>query len=128
MRIESQADVCLVLEGTYPYVSGGVSMWTHHLIQAQSHLTFRLVCLVPERAELTLRYELPRNVISTTNIRVGSLPAGDRQPGGRKLRGSKALCERLQGPLLQLQAGGGLPEVAAIFGELLRFGPRLGRR
>ena len=25
----SAADVCLVLEGTYPYVSGGVSSWVH---------------------------------------------------------------------------------------------------
>ena len=25
------ADVCLVLEGTYPYVSGGVSAWVHDL-------------------------------------------------------------------------------------------------
>ena len=26
------ADVCLVLEGTYPYVKGGVSTWVHDLI------------------------------------------------------------------------------------------------
>ena len=26
------ADVCLVVEGTYPYVAGGVSSWLHALI------------------------------------------------------------------------------------------------
>ena len=46
------ADVCLVLEGTYPYVEGGVSSWTHELINRQSHLTFHLVCLLPKDADL----------------------------------------------------------------------------
>ena len=27
------ADVCLILEGTYPFVLGGVSSWVHDLIK-----------------------------------------------------------------------------------------------
>jgi polysaccharide biosynthesis protein PelF len=128
MRNQPQADVCLVLEGTYPYVSGGVSMWTHHLIQAQSHLSFELVCLVPERAELTRRYQVPPNVIGITNIPVGALSAGDRRLARTTPGATRALFERLERPLLQLQAGGGLAEVAAILHELSPFRPRLGRR
>jgi hypothetical protein len=30
----------MVLEGTYPFISGGVSSWTHDLLKAQSHLRF----------------------------------------------------------------------------------------
>ena len=28
----SMFDVCLILEGTYPYIVGGVSNWTHALL------------------------------------------------------------------------------------------------
>ena len=118
-----QADVCLVLEGTYPYVAGGVSIWTHHLIGAQPHLSFELVCLAPEHAELKPRYEVPANVTGITNIRVGTLPPGERRP-----KGIKALCERIEASLVRLQAGGGLEEIASILRELLPFRPRLGRR
>src|SRR5262249_55052855 len=128
MKTEKQADVALILEGTYPYVAGGVSMWTHHLLQAHSDLSFELVCLVPERAELNLRYDVPANVAGITNIRVGVLPAGDRNPRGAKPGGIKALSERLEASLLRLQAGGGLAEVESILNELRPFAPRLGRR
>ena len=62
------ADVCLVLEGSYPYVTGGVSSWAHSLLLAQQDLTFHLVCLLPAHGDMDVRYELPGNVISLTNI------------------------------------------------------------
>ena len=37
------ADVCLVLEGTYPYVRGGVSTWVHDLIGSLPDLRFALL-------------------------------------------------------------------------------------
>ncbi|HCO91849.1 MAG TPA: hypothetical protein DIT40_12840, partial [Alphaproteobacteria bacterium] len=36
---EYDADVCLLLEGTYPYVTGGVSNWVHDVIGMQSDKT-----------------------------------------------------------------------------------------
>ena len=44
-RETQQADVCLLLEGTYPYISGGVSTWTHDLIRSHSDLKFALVSI-----------------------------------------------------------------------------------
>lgn len=38
-------DVCLILEGTYPYVIGGVSNWTHALLSGLPDLDFGLVHL-----------------------------------------------------------------------------------
>ena len=35
-------DICLVLEGTYPYVSGGVSTWVHQVINMFPDWTFSL--------------------------------------------------------------------------------------
>lgn len=76
--MRKHADVCLILEGTYPFVTGGVSNWTHELIEEQSHLTFHLCAIVPFDAELELKYRLPSNVLSLTTIRLAELPEGGK--------------------------------------------------
>ncbi len=65
MRSKNQpADICLVLEGTYPYVSGGVSTWVHQIISAFPDLTFALFYLGAQRDPgAKYKYELPANVI-----------------------------------------------------------------
>ena len=35
-------DVCLILEGTYPFVRGGVSSWVHNLILGLPQVRFTL--------------------------------------------------------------------------------------
>ena len=74
--MRKHADVCLILEGTYPFVTGGVSNWSHELIMEQNHLSFHLVAIVPHDAKLELKYKLPGNVASLTTIRLGELPEG----------------------------------------------------
>lgn len=55
-------DVCFILEGTYPYVTGGVSAWVHNLLQGLPELSFTGVSIVPTAKEAKeLRYELPPN-------------------------------------------------------------------
>ncbi|WP_291326941.1 GT4 family glycosyltransferase PelF [Desulfovibrio sp. UCD-KL4C] len=57
-------DVCLLLEGTYPFVSGGVSSWIHNLIKGMPELTFTAVCILAtskEKAEY--KYEVPDNFV-----------------------------------------------------------------
>ncbi len=69
-------DVCLILEGTNPYVTGGVSGWCHTLLQEQSHLSFHLCAIVPRDAELELKYQLPSNVVGLTTITLNDMPKG----------------------------------------------------
>ncbi len=55
-------DVCLILEGTYPFVSGGVSTWVHNLIRALPDIRFCGVSIFPTRKDTEeLKYELPEN-------------------------------------------------------------------
>lgn len=75
-RFGQKADICLILEGTYPYVTGGVSGWAHGLIREQSHVTFHLCAIVPSEATLELKYDLPPNVVGLTTIRLGVLESG----------------------------------------------------
>lgn len=58
-----RADVCLLLEGTYPYVRGGVSSWVHQIISGLPELSFSLVFIGSRRADYAdQKYELPGNV------------------------------------------------------------------
>ena len=60
---DAMVDVTFLLEGTYPFVRGGVSSWVHELITAMPELSFSLVYLGATPRDLaTMRYELPPNV------------------------------------------------------------------
>jgi len=59
-----KADIALLLEGTYPFVSGGVSSWVHQIIRAFPEWRFHLVFLGSRREDYAgMRYELPPNVV-----------------------------------------------------------------
>jgi glycosyltransferase involved in cell wall biosynthesis len=63
------ADVCLILEGTYPFVQGGVSSWVHHLIRGLPDLTFTLLHIgatALDRHEM--KYDLPPNVLDLQRV------------------------------------------------------------
>jgi glycosyltransferase involved in cell wall biosynthesis len=57
------ADIALLLEGTYPYIRGGVSSWVHQIITGLPDLTFALVFLGGAREHYgEPQYQLPDNV------------------------------------------------------------------
>ena len=58
------SDVCLLVEGAYPYVTGGVSNWLHALIGNLPDLTFSLVHIgARPDSQRKFLYELPSNVV-----------------------------------------------------------------
>jgi len=58
------ADVCLVVEGCYPFIAGGVSSWLDWLIRTQPQMTFAVVALTADDAPREMKYTLPDNVAS----------------------------------------------------------------
>ncbi len=57
-------DVCLLLEGTYPYVRGGVSSWVNRLLELHSDLTFALFFLGANQKSASKQfYKIPENVV-----------------------------------------------------------------
>lgn len=63
------ADVCLILEGTYPYVSGGVSTWVHQIINALPNLTFSIFFLgANKKTRGEKKYPIPKNVVSIDEV------------------------------------------------------------
>ena len=74
----------MILEGTYPYVSGGVSSWVHSLIQGLPDLTFTLMFLGSNReARTEMQYELPPNVVGLDEFFILDQGAGALDMGGR---------------------------------------------
>src|SRR5262249_20639659 len=65
----AMTDVGLVLEGTYPYVPGGVSAWVHELIRSLPERRFVIVHISPERGTYRKRrYRLPSNVEELSDL------------------------------------------------------------
>ena len=61
---DTHADVCLLLEGTYPYVRGGVSTWVKQLIEGMPELSFSIIFLGTQEDEYEEpAYELPDNLV-----------------------------------------------------------------
>ena len=62
-RAES-ADIGLLLEGTFPYVSGGVSSWVNQIIRGFPQYTFALIFIGSQREDYgEPKYALPDNVV-----------------------------------------------------------------
>jgi len=61
---DEEADVCLLLEGTFPFVRGGVSTWVKQIIEGLPELSFSIIFLgAAEKDFQTPAYEIPGNVI-----------------------------------------------------------------
>jgi glycosyltransferase involved in cell wall biosynthesis len=57
-------DVLMLLEGTYPYVSGGVSSWVHQIVRGFPELKFGAVFLGSRRSDYgEPRYQMPENFV-----------------------------------------------------------------
>jgi hypothetical protein len=62
-RAES-ADIALLLEGTFPYVRGGVSSWVNQMIRTFPQYTFACIFIGGREEDYgDLAYELPTNVV-----------------------------------------------------------------
>ena len=78
------ADICLLLEGTFPYVSGGVSSWVNQIIRAYPDLRFAIVFLGSRREDYAEpKYELPANVVHLEEHYLYEEHPGQERPPGR---------------------------------------------
>lgn len=89
------ADICLIAEGSYPFVSGGVSSWMHDMIRDLSDKTFHVVSLMPSARGYEPKYTLPPNVLTHDIVYLQELPQHIGATGAR----TDEIHERLR-PLL----------------------------
>jgi glycosyltransferase involved in cell wall biosynthesis len=86
----ARSDVCMLVEGTYPFVSGGVSSWVHDIIRGLPELSFDMVNIGSHPGSYGApRFELPPNLRSLRVL----FCRGDNQPA--PLRGpERAVLDR----------------------------------
>jgi glycosyltransferase involved in cell wall biosynthesis len=120
---DREPDVCLLLEGTYPYTQGGVSAWVHDLVCGMDELTFHAVSLLPGHAVPPRVYDPPPNLVGLTHVFVRALPGG--LP---RVSHADRLFAAIAEPLARLQSRGGMGDVAALCAALGPHRARLGRR
>jgi glycosyltransferase involved in cell wall biosynthesis len=63
-----KTDICMILEGTYPFVHGGVSTWVHDLIFNLKDFNFYLVCIVPSNFSGKPCFDIPDNVVGMSVV------------------------------------------------------------
>jgi glycosyltransferase involved in cell wall biosynthesis len=69
------ADVCLLVEGTYPFVAGGVSSWVHDIILGHPQLSFAVLNVGSyPGAYGEPRYRLPENVAGLHRVFCQEVP------------------------------------------------------
>lgn len=73
-----QVDVMLLLEGTFPYVSGGVSSWVNQIVRGFPELRFGAVFIGSRREDYEgVKYALPDNLV---HLEEHYLHGGQRTP------------------------------------------------
>jgi len=115
-------DVCLILEGTYPYVAGGVSTWVHDLVTAQSDLTFHIVSLLPGKKIPERRYEMPDNVRGLNHVFLQDLP-----PGARRVPRLKKRLAQMESALKAMQANGDINDLRRVLDVVEQAKGKFGR-
>lgn len=77
----TSADVALILEGTYPYVPGGVSTWVHQILGAYPDRRFALLHIGPHPGAYEgPRYTIPSNVTALAEVYCRGAAPVDKRP------------------------------------------------
>jgi polysaccharide biosynthesis protein PelF len=71
--------VCLVSEGSYPFITGGVSAWMHDLIRGLPEIDFVLYTISPKEDQ-EMHYTLPENVVENKDLVVWKRYESSRHP------------------------------------------------
>ena len=103
--------VCLILEGSYPFITGGVSAWVHQLILYLKDIDFVLYTISPAKDQ-PRRYDLPSNVVGHKDMVLSAPARSKRRPSQRN-----ALIDQITG-IHQLLLEGKAPEVDGIVGQI----------
>ncbi|KQU57221.1 glycosyl transferase family 1 [Sphingomonas sp. Leaf339] len=106
------ADVCLIVEGAYPYVVGGVANWLQDLIGGLPDCRFAIVAIKPDATRMPWRLQPPSNVVSVTEVSLA--PGLDVVPRRRRPADVAVIAEML----LAFLEEEGEPPLAALFAAL----------
>ncbi len=77
--------ICIVAEGCYPYVVGGVSGWIHNMIKSFPEHEFIILGIISDRSQSAkFKYELPENVESVYEAYLDDFDWGKARKKGKR--------------------------------------------
>ncbi len=114
-----RSDVCLIVEGAYPYVAGGVSSWLQDLMINLPEFRFSIVAIKPTDTELAWKIQPPANVVSVVEVPLSSNPSPPRKYPSH-------LITRIGNLLLRFLTGGRTSTLVTLLRELSLLSPRPG--
>jgi len=116
-RAPIEADICLIAEGCYPYVPGGVSNWIDGLIRSFPEFSFSVVAILGRGGSRRSAYAFPNNLVHFQEI---ELHQGGRRsfefPGHGGALDAAALADTLA-DLLNNRDCDQLARIQAIFNQ-----------
>lgn len=66
--------ICIIAEGSYPYISGGVSSWIQQLMKNMPEHEFIIISISPDSTEKSsYKYDLPDNLVEICDIYMDQL-------------------------------------------------------
>ena len=93
--------VCIVAEGCYPYVVGGVYGWVHSLIQTFPEVEFILLSIVADRScRGKFAYELPENITAVYEVYLDDFDWKDSRKKNSKFRLNKKEYQAMRNMVL----------------------------
>lgn len=79
--------ICIVAEGCYPYVVGGVSGWIHSMVKSFPDIEFIVLAIVSNRSQSgKFVYELPENVTEVYEAYLDDYDWGHRVKRGGRIK------------------------------------------
>ena len=109
--------ICLIAEGSYPYVTGGVSTWIQTLIpEMPEHEFIMYVISADSKRKGRYLYELPPNLVEVKEVSLDSYVM-EKGKWGRRFKVPKEDWDNIA----SLVSGNGSPEWGRVF-ALLRSG------
>ena len=61
--------ICIIVEGSYPYITGGVSSWIHQLMEGLPHINFKILSIMPDHNKVSkVLYSPPPNLVEHRTI------------------------------------------------------------
>lgn len=121
-RRATECDVMLLLEGTFPYVSGGVSSWVNQIIRGFPEIRFGLCFIGSRRQDYGApKYPLPDNVVHLETHYIHEHLSADSVVRSRGDAKAFARMHELHDKFRSQNSRGGASheELTALLGELL---------
>ncbi len=79
--------ICVVAEGCYPYVIGGVSSWIHSMIRSFPNIEFIVLAIISNRdGSGKFVYDIPKNVSGIYEVYLDDYDWGKTKKSGKRTR------------------------------------------